>query len=721
MERVMSRVLWFPILGLVGLLAIASSARGQSTPYIGYVYPAGGQQGTTVQVKLGGQRIDGTSGAVVTGEGVSAKLVKYYRRLSNQELNLMREQVRELKQEAARKAKAQAGAKNKAKAKPKITAEDRAKQEMIARIDKRISEWVNRPACAALSSIAVIEVTIAPDAEPGPREVRLITARGTTNPMAFHVGQVPEIARKPMITSLFQVLGKEAAAQRKRPPEEEEERVSVPCTMNGQIASGEVNRYRFEAKKGQRLVISVAARELVPYIADAVPGWFQPLVTLCNADGKEVAFNDDFRFKPDPTLYYEVPEDGEYVLSITDAIYRGREDFVYRVTLGELPFVTSIFPLGGRVGEHVSIEMDGWNLEKAKLTPPPKDGKSGIHRLTARRGKFVSNSMPFALDTLPECFDEESNNAPTHAQKVKLPIIVNGRVDQPDDWDVFQFEGRAGDTVVAEVSARRLDSPMDSMLKLTDSSGKVLALNDDHEDPGVGMNTHHADSYLMFELPADGTYYLHLGETARNGGKEYAYRLRISAPRPDFALRVVPSGGGLRSKGSAPVSVYAIRKDGFDGDIKLSLKDAPEGFASAKVTLPRTKEMVRFSVKTTLKDTKEPVCLTLEGRAVIGEQQLIREAVPAEDRMQAFLWRHLVPAEDLRVLVYDPSYQPPPARIAKPLSEEEKAKLAPKETAPKFNKRQVAGRLRQLKLLFEEWLITEDFYNRKVAECETVL
>ena len=33
------------------------------------------------------------------------------------------------------------------------------------------------------------------------------------------------------------------------------------------------------------------------------------------------------------------------------AIYRGREDFVYRITIGELPFVTSIFPLGGRAGE----------------------------------------------------------------------------------------------------------------------------------------------------------------------------------------------------------------------------------------------------------------------------------------------------------------------------------------------------------------------------------
>ncbi|MEK7675134.1 MAG: hypothetical protein AAB676_04775 [Verrucomicrobiota bacterium] len=40
------------------------------------------------------------------------------------------------------------------------------------------------------------------------------------------------------------------------------------------------------------------------------------------------------------------------------------------------------------------------------------------------------------------------------------------------------------------------------------------------------------------------------------------------------------------------------------------------------------------------------------------------EAVPAEDRMHAFLWRHLVPARDLKVLVFDPTCEPPPKRIA---------------------------------------------------------
>ena len=40
---------------------------------------------------------------------------------------------------------------------------------------------------------------------------------------------------------------------------------------------------------------------------------------------------------------------------------------------------------------------------------------------------------------------------------------------------------------------------------------------------------------------------------------------------------------------------------------------------------------------------------------------------------------------------------------------------------PKFTKQQITGRLRELKLLFEDGLLTDDFYDQKVAECEAAL
>jgi hypothetical protein len=484
--------------------------------------------------------------------------------------------------------------------------------------------------------------------------------------------------------------------------------------MNGQIAAGEVNRYRFQASKGQRLVISAKARDLVPYVPDGVPGWFQAVLKLRDANGKEVAYNDDFRSNPDPIIFFEVPDDGEYLLTINEALFRGRESFVYRITIGELPFVTSIFPLGARAGEPVNIEMTGWNLEKSKLAPPPKDAKPGVHLIAPTNGRLVSNYVPFALDTLPECLETEPNDEPAKAQKVTLPVIVNGRADRPGDWDVFEVTGKAGETIVAEVTARRLGSPYDSFVKVTTADGKVIALNDDHYDAGSGLNTDHADSYLMVTLPADGKYFVHIGDTPRRGGKEYAYRLRISQPQPDFALRLLPSRISMPSNGSAAVTVYAIRKDGFDGPIKLSFKDLPQGFVSPGATLAAKQEVAGLSLKTTLTELEKPINLTVVGTVKLGDREIVREAVPTEDRMQAFLWRHLMPVENLSALVYDSAYQPPADRIRPPIRDE----IRPKNVKPTLTRSSVEGWMRQIERLYQEWLLTDEFVNREIANIE---
>ena len=222
----MHKARWVAFLGLACWLAIVTPAVAQVRPYIGYVYPAGGQQGTTFQIRLGGQGLDDVKAVLVTGSGVSARIVEYCRRLNNQEVQLLNEQLRELKR-ATNSAKTSVPPR-----------QDETTLALIARIEKRTREFVQTPACAAISTLTIVEVSVAPDAEPGEREIRLATLRGVSNPLAFHIGQVPEFSRKPMLTATIQVLGKEAQSLRKRPTDEVEARITVPCTVNGQIASG---------------------------------------------------------------------------------------------------------------------------------------------------------------------------------------------------------------------------------------------------------------------------------------------------------------------------------------------------------------------------------------------------------------------------------------------------------------------------------------------------
>ena len=599
---------------------------------------------------LGGQNLAGATNVFVTGGGVQATVVEYNRPMSQKEFNEYRDELKALQDK--RTAAFKTGRRREAATGTNAwTAADDKRLTFIR--EKMIKNPPNRQASPAIAETVALKVTLASDAAPGDRELRLATATGLSNPLRFCVGQWPEFSKAPIKAAnpdLDRFLGRMGRPSA-TPTNQFELRITIPAVVNGQIAPGGVDRFRFHAHQGQQLVVAASARELIPYLADAVPGWFQATLALYDAKGAEIAYTDDFRFHPDPVLHFEIPRDGDYVMEIKDAIYRGREDFVYRVALGEMPFVTGIFPLGGPAGAATTVELKGWNLPTNHVTIAAEDAQPGRRFVSVKKEEKVSNRVPFAVDTLPEALDQEPNNLPASAQRVKFPVTVNGRINAPGDWDVFRFEGRAGDEIVAEVFARRLDSPLDSVLKLTDAAGKQLALNDDHEDKSSGLNTHHADSYLRATLPADSTYYLHLGDTQRQGGGEFTYRLRLGTPQPDFELRVAPASLTVRGGATVPVTVFALRKDGFTNAISLALKGAPAGFTLDGARIPAGQDQVRVTLTAPPEPTRTPHRVRLEGRAKIAGQEVVRQAVPAEDMMQAFAYRHLVPAQEFQVAV----------------------------------------------------------------------
>ncbi len=210
------------------------------------------------------------------------------------------------------------------------------------------------------------------------------------------------------------------------------------------------------------------------------------------------------------------------------------------------------------------------------------------------------------------------------------------------------------------------------------------------------MTTHHADSLLSMTLPADGFYYIHIGDAQTKGGEAYGYRLRISRPRPDFELRVVPSSINVRAGASAPITVYALRKDGFTGDITVTLKDAPKGFTLRGNRVPAGKDQVNLALRVPTGPIKKALTLNLEGRAEIQGREVLRKAVPADDMEQAFIYHHLVPAKELKVAVIgrakprapvkgrnQKNVKTPPAKKAKPNT----TKSTPvKKSSPKTEK-----------------------------------
>ena len=646
---------WFLFLALVGALSLGpdthAQGNGRPTPRLGYTYPAGGRQGTTVTVYLGGQNLTGAVAAHFSGFGLTAKVIGYERPLNQKEINDLRERIDSLQHKRT--------AFKEDPTKPAFTPAD---EVAIANARAMLNTRPGRLANPAISENVTLEITVAADAPPGERELRLRTSGGLSNPLVFVVGQLPEYCDPVIVSSNpaadgagRPTFGPRPATARKTDPV-----VTLPTVVNGQILPGEVDRYRFAAKRGQRLTLAASARALIPYLADAVPGWFQATLTLYDATGHEVAYDDDFRFNPDPVLFYTIPADGDYTVEIKDSLYRGREDFVYRIALGELPFVTGIFPLGCAPAAQSTFTLTGWNLPTDHVVMSTQDRRPGTYLLSVRKDVQLSNSVRFAVGASPETTDTEPNNQPTEAQRLTLPTVINGRIDRPNDEDVYFIAGRAGQELVAEVTARRLNSPLDSVLRLTDSVGKVLAANDDFEDKGAGLLAHQADSRLTVKLPADGTYFLRLADAQHQGGPDYTYRLRVSAPRPDFELRVVPSTLNLRAGSSTPVTVYALRHDGFAGEITLGLHNAPGGYRLSGTTIPGDQEKISLTLTAPTTPRDEPDELSLAGIATIAGQSIAHIAVPADDQMQAFLYRHLVPA---KLFLADVSGRSQPLRL----------------------------------------------------------
>jgi hypothetical protein len=110
---------------------------------------------------------------------------------------------------------------------------------------------------------------------------------------------------------------------------------------------------------------------------------------------------------------------------------------------------------------------------------------------------------------------------------------------------------------------------------------------------------------------------------------------------------MTPSTLNIRPGGATAFNLYALREDGFNGEIKISLKDAPEGFVLSGDRLPEGKNNIRMSLTAPRDIGAEPIKLHLIATAEINGKIISHEIIPCEDMMQAFLYRHLVPSQEL--------------------------------------------------------------------------
>lgn len=408
-----------------------------------------------------------------------------------------------------------------------------------------------------------VRFTVAADALPGVRDFRIATPQGVST-----VGQLV-IVRDPVI-----------AETSKNDKPEEAQPVNLPSALCGCVEKAEdVDYFKFHAEAGQSFVFHVRSGRLEDSIHD-LQNHCDPILTLRSPMGAVLAASDNF-FVADPVIAYKFTQAGDYLLEIRDVRYEGNQYWEYCIEANSRPLVETTFPLAVARGQTNSLELVGFQLPappSAQVTPPA-DLALGVHSLRLTVGNDQTDPVPLVvtdLSLMPEITGD--NSVFDKAQAVTVPTGVNGRLESETDVDCYSFEAKKDETLSFEIVARRVQSSVDSYLRILNDKGQQLAVNDDLR---LGKRNH-ADSWLEnWAAPVDGKYIVEIRDVHLRGGPQYPYFLKIERSRPYFELYSDTDKTQLSPGGNAVIFVRCERKNGFAGEVQLAIDDLPHGVTAS--------------------------------------------------------------------------------------------------------------------------------------------
>ncbi len=559
------------------LCAIISTTLYAQKLSLGYLYPSGGQVGTTVEIEAGGLNINKATKVLFSHEGISAE-------------------IEPIMESAAKKRK-------------RRRLNDQSSPQLADRVKLRI--------------------TIAADVPCGMYDLRLQGVSGVSNMLPFEVASYPNFV------------------ENNRASQRNPNRVtSLPAVLCGYVTPGGVDYFNFEGEKGQTIVATVKARQMVPYIADAVPGWFQPVLKIVDSEGREVAYSDDYHHNVDPVIITTLPKNDNYTVIIHDAIYRGREDFNYRIHLGVIPFVTGRYPAYGTVGKSVKQQLEGVNL--GATTAKIKVKKAGYNSLTFTNSIGTSDAVSFYA--LPK--GVKHIQTPKEGAVLNVESAISDSLTSSAKVKRYTINAQMREPIIVELIGRRNGSRIDAVMRLKDCYGKVVAKKDDTEDPLQGMMTFHADPVLKYTPKRSEMLILEVEDLYQGYGKDYHYLLWRHRQMPTFNAFVAPANITVPAGGTATFRVDITGK--VKRPANLIVEGLPAGFTTSSLNIRGSK---RWNVSITAPKDAEverfPIEVKLEYPTPDGREQA--NVVPVDNMMQAFYYTHHIQASELALDVVQPS------------------------------------------------------------------
>ncbi len=528
---------------------------GLPEPRLSVVTPGGGQLGTRLVVLMGGLELDDATTLLFSDPALKAERLP-------------------------------------APVGPPIAAANAQVQQRLLNQDQ------NRPMLPR--SWAHFLVTVPADLQPGPRDVRVVSPRGVSNPRVFFLGDQPERIELEPNDDVPQA-----------------QRIELNSVVYGDVPTPlDVDLFVFAGKKG--------ARVLLNGLSTSVDSRLELAVELFDASGRPLASNHGYR-DLDVLADAVLPADGDYYVRVHHFTHtRGGTDQTYRLQVTTGPWLDAVFPPIVQVGQTTNVTVWGRNLPNGKTDPDaiidgvslerfevpvtaPADAigtlrshlalppvMSGVDGFDIRLKNDAGWSNPAFVAVVPDSviLDAGRNDRMEDAQPVPVPCEIAGRFEARGDRDWYRFDAKKGDVLSIEAWGDRLGAPVDLYFLVKGVDGKQTLIDVDEEPsvfhPSQFYNRTDDPPRQRFVAPADGAYTLMIAarEASVRADPRFVYRLRIGPERPDFRLVAMPAapfapeGPILRSGGKLEYVVYAWRMDGFEGPITLTAEGLPPGVSA---------------------------------------------------------------------------------------------------------------------------------------------
>ena len=468
-----------------------------------------------------------------------------------------------------------------------------------------ITRQVVRP--GATAERIELELTVAATAPAGHFPVRVETPRGISGALTVAVDSLPQIPF--------------AESSPDKP-------IALPVAISGTIAGPQQAKVHFPGKAGQHLVIDLECKRLGSAM--------EPVLELRNPRGAplSIAWGRP-QYRGDVRIEANLFSDGVYSVELHDLTYKAPGQNSYRLKIGDLKMIDTVFPPAVASGSQRSVSAIGPGMDPtATLAVDMHDQVPGLVKsisLPAETGTVGPAPSVIASGAVELLEEPQPDGKPQvidaqFPEKAHIPLVVNGRISRHGEIDRYVLNVKPGTTLNLAVESYAFHSPLDpQIIVLSHPEGARLAVSE--ERPSLDYAVLAGISAIQIAVQ----------DVNHRGGPEFVYRLRIvPAGHPDFSLTVASERVAFPRDGTALLRVDATRA-GYDGPIALALVGAPElSLAPAEIPAGVSKAFVTLAVKSG--QAAEPLAIKhmrLIGTSAGLEPALARIAqIPLDNRLE---------------------------------------------------------------------------------------